>query len=133
MSELLEAMLEGLYLNPLDPRERVLLDGEGNPLAGVTLHHMNPGAWGHNYLHMEEIRGFVKGGARKLMEILIERADQYGATLAGHVKPLPAQAYGLKKMPKRKLIAWYKKFGFEREKFGSRPTDDMIRRPRTAG
>jgi len=129
MSEFLEAMLEGLYLNPMDPRERVLLDAEGNPLAGVTLHHMHE-VWGKNYLHLEEIRSFTKGGARKLMEILAGRADQYGATIGGTVKPLPAQAYGMKKMPKRKLIAWYKRFGFKQERPGG---DEMVRHPRVAG
>jgi len=94
---------------------------------------MHPDAWGHNYLHLEEIRGFVKGGARKLMEILVARADQYGATIGGTVKPLPAQAYGMKKMHKTKLKAWYRQFGFEPETRGVRYSDEMVRRPRVAG
>lgn len=115
-SELLDAMLEGFFSNPFNPREAVLTDREGEPVAGVTIHHMNAANWGPNYIHLEEIRALVPGGGRKAMEILIKRADQYCAVLAGTVKPLPATAYGMKKMPQRKLMDWYRHFGFESER-----------------
>ena len=114
-SELLKAMLEGFFANPFDPREAVLTDREGEPVAGVTIHHLNAALWGLNHIHLEEVRALVPGGGRKMMEILIERADRYCAVLAGTVKPLPAAAYGMKKMPQRKLMDWYRQFGFESE------------------
>lgn len=126
MSKLLEAMLQGLYQNPINPREAVLVREDGEPLAGITLHHMSESAWGHNYLHLEEVRAMMPGGGRALMEILIDRADDNCATIAGTVKSLPAAAYGMKKMPKTKLMAWYKGFGFVQE---SRGSSEIIRRP----
>lgn len=126
MSELLEKMLEGFFGNPINPREAVLVRGDGEPLAGVTLHHMSASAWGPNYLHLEEVRAMSRGGGRAAMEILVDRADENCATIAGTVKPLPAAAYGMKKMSQSKLMAWYKQFGFVPEKKGS---PDIIRRP----
>jgi hypothetical protein len=126
MSKLLEAMLEGFYQNPLNPREAVLVREDGEPLAGVSLRHMNEAAWGPNYLHLEEVRAMMPGGGRKAMEILIERADDLCAIIAGTVKPLPAAPYGMKKMPQRKLMNWYKDFGFVPE---SRGSSEIIRRP----
>lgn len=125
-ADLLDKMLEGFWGNPLNPREAVLVDGAGEPIAGVTLHHMNEAAWGPKYLHLEEVRALKPGGGRAAMELLIERADAYCATIAGTVKPLPAYIYGMKKMPQRKLMAWYKEFGFVPEDPGSH---DIIRHP----
>jgi hypothetical protein len=126
MSKLLDAMLEGFYGNPFNPREAVLVRPDGEPLAGVTLHHMNETAWGPRYLHLEEVRALLPGGGRAAMEILIQRADEQCATIAGTVKPLPAQAYGMKKMHPKKLMSWYKGFGFVPEQPGS---TDIIRPP----
>ncbi len=124
MTQLLEAMLDGLYFNPLNERERVLIRKDGEPLAGVTLHHKDEGAWGKNYLHLEEIRALTPGGGRVLMQLLVDRADKLSATIAGYVKPLPAVAYGMKKMQQKKLMDWYKQFGFKQEGGAN-----IIRRP----
>ena len=117
-SELLDGMLEGFFRNPINPREWVLLDKRGNPLAGVTLHHMNSASWGLNYLHLEEIRAMTKGGGRKAMELLIEHADLLCATIGATVEPLRAAAYKMKKLSKRRLMDWYKDLGFVQERGG---------------
>lgn len=125
-ADLLDKMLDGFFSNPLNPREAVLTDEIGEPVAGVTLHHMNEISWGPRYLHLEEVRAMKPGGGHAVMEILTERADIYCAKIAGTVKSLPAYIYGMKKMPERKLMAWYKEFGFEPERRGS---PDIIRHP----
>jgi hypothetical protein len=127
MSQLLREMYKGMYLNPFDSRELVLYDKRGEPVAGVILRHMSPASWGPNHLHLESIRSMKKGGGRALMEILIDRADQQGATIFGDVKPLKSQVYGMKKMPLKKLKDWYRQFGFQIKR-----GDEMVRLPRQA-
>lgn len=126
-TDLARAMLEGLWRNPIDPREWVLLDKRGNPLAGVILDQVNPSVGGSDYIELVYIRAMKKGGARKLMEILVERADELGATIVGTVKPLRAQAYDMKKMSKRNLLKWYREFGFETD------GDEILREPGVSG
>lgn len=116
MSALLEKMLDGFFQNPINPREAILTDRSGEPLGGVTLHHMDERSWGKNHLHLEEVRALSPGGGRLVMEILIDRADALCATISGTVKSLPAYAYNMKKMPQRKLVNWYKQFGFKTER-----------------
>lgn len=125
MSVLREAMLDGLWVNPLDGRERILSDKKGNPIAGVILWDLDAHSWGPSHLHLEEIRSLKKGGARKLMEILVERADSLGATLSGVAKPLYSPVYK-SKMPIGKLKRWYKEFGFDVE------GDEIRREPKGA-
>lgn len=112
-TDLARAMLEGLYQNPFDPREWILLDKSGEPLSGVQLSQLNPSCWGPNNIHLHFVRAIRKGGGRALMELLVQRADELGATLTGDIKPMRAAAYGMKKMSKQALRKWYRQFGFK--------------------
>jgi hypothetical protein len=127
VSELLREMYRGMYLNPFNPRELVLYDETGDPVAGVTLVHLSPTSWGPGHIYLESIRAMKKGGGRELMEILVDRADQYGVTITGDVKPLKSQVYGMKKMPLKKLKDWYRQFGFQMKR-----GDEMLRLPMEA-
>jgi GNAT superfamily N-acetyltransferase len=83
----------------------------------------------HVYLHELTVLGdgsdHGKGFGTAIMSSFAKEADRRGVTLRGAVQPLKVP--GGKKIPKAKLRAFYKKFGFE--KFGSHP-DSIIRYPK---
>lgn len=123
-----EKLLEGLYYNPLSRGEFVLMDGK-QPVAGFTPHAMSEQHWGPKHVHLEDLRALRKGGGKQLMELICTRADELGITFSGLCKPLDSQVYG-RKMALKKLLAWYKAFGFESQGGNSEHGYDIIRKPR---
>jgi hypothetical protein len=118
-------LVEGAYLNPLYQREWVFMDEE-TPLAGVVLMQV-PHEIIANRVHIAELRAMSKGGGRKAMELITKRADEMGVSL--DLSPVPRRAgFYMKPMTLRKLVAWYKKFGFVLH--GTIRDGYMIRQPK---
>jgi len=111
--DFIKILTEGTLINPLSPNyslQYVFHEGE-EPLALVELDY-KPAIWGPDSVWLAFITALSKGGGRKTMEILIERADRHGITLKGDVVPVKS-GFHKKKYPVRKLVDWYKQFGFK--------------------
>jgi hypothetical protein len=122
---IVDELLEGSFENPLYGREAIFMEGK-EMIAGVVLmqvpHDVIP-----NRVHIAELRAIAKGGGRKVMDLITKRADGLGITL--DLMPVPQRkGYYLKPLTLRKLVAWYRGFGFELQ---GRMTDGyMIRYPK---
>jgi hypothetical protein len=123
--ELIDALFAGTAENPLNPRQRVFMQGR-DPYALVALDLIR---WEPDWIHVSEIYALRRGGGRKALELLVARADALGVTLHLYAQPLEPLYGGGKKagkrMSKRQLKAWYRQFGFE----PTGPVDEMIRYP----
>lgn len=120
------ALAEGAFINPLYESEWIFMDGE-TPLAGVVLVQIPPERVASR-IYIAELRALSKGGGRKAMDLITKRADKIGVSL--DLSPVPRRAgYYLKPMTLRKLVAWYKGFGFELQ--GRMRDGYMIRYPKT--
>lgn len=76
-------------------------------------------------LYLESLRAITRGGGRTTLEAVIEVADKNGINLALFAQPYDANRCTVR-MTKKKLIAWYERFGFEHRTNGF-----MVRRPLT--
>ena len=99
---------QGGIINPLNPRELVFLDGEGDPVIGVELH-----AW-HDGIDLQHIRSFQPGAgsASFVLRTVTEIADEHGVPMMLIAKPT-ATPTGVKGLTKRQLVSWYKRHGFK--------------------
>lgn len=140
-TENVRILTEGAFRNPLYPREWVFMEGD-IPLAGIVLAEigttdMTVSTEGRKLnleakeregrIYLNELRAMSKGGGRKAMNILTERADNLGLTIDLFAQPRRA-GYYLKPLTLRKLVAWYKGFGFKLE--GTMRDGFMVRSPR---
>jgi hypothetical protein len=88
------------YPNPLVSGETVIIDEEGEPLAGLKLT-----SW-QDTARIVDIRALSKGGGKKALTTLCDLADH-------HYAPLSLTAEGYAHVPTAYLIRWYKSHGFE--------------------
>ena len=109
-----------------NPMGRGVLFGVQNDddVVGYTRVELSPMQWGVNIneIHVLEDKTGIGFGDYVLKKIT-DAADQAGILLSLSAVPLSTQG---KKIPKRKLIRFYKKHGFEQEGGG----DLMRRNPR---
>jgi hypothetical protein len=113
---------EGTHDHPFDHRLRIVAGGE---VYGSYQASRDPGR--PNHFYVTDVKALTRGGGRLAMQHLSTMADRHGVSLTGLVKPLEGGA-GVK-MSKAKLHAWYRQFGFERDKSASGP-DFVVRHPR---
>jgi hypothetical protein len=87
------------YPNPFNAREIVVGDA-----VSLEVHEFD------GTVRLVSIRAFTpkQGAGTEVMEKLVELADQLGVTLGLDPVPYHAQV----KIPQRKLIQWYRRFGF---------------------
>lgn len=87
--------------NPDEPAQRLV---NGNVSVGLVTDPTNP-----NTAHIESVRALQTGGGAgsKAMEHIAALADQHGVRLTLHADPLDVAGIG-----SRKLVEWYKRFGF---------------------
>jgi hypothetical protein len=76
-------------------------------------------------LYLESLRAITRGGGKTTLEAVIEVADKNQVNLALFAQPYDANRCTVR-MTKKKLIAWYERFGFEHRTNGF-----MVRRPLT--
>lgn len=124
-----EAFREGGMVNPIDPRELIFSDGEGNPTVGVEL-----SAW-QDGIRLSHIRSFThgQGNASYVLGIITQIADNFEVPITLTPKPT-ATPKGVRGLKKSELTAWYKRNGFKpwpeyqgslrREPFSRRPIGD---------
>lgn len=100
--------------NFIDPRETVI-DNE-------AIVEVRP-QWGKVYLTGLRVVEQKKGTGTRLMTRLTQLADEMGVTLTLNARPLDVPP-GQKKIPQKKLVEFYKRFGFTGR------ASDMARKPR---
>jgi hypothetical protein len=76
-------------------------------------------------LYLESLRAITRGGGKTTLDAVIEVADRNQVNLALFAQPYDANRCTVR-MTKKKLIAWYERFGFEHRTNGF-----MVRRPLT--
>ena len=121
-----QLLAETLY-NPFSPHSEpgfLFMEGD-EPLAEVSLSY-NPNIWG-DMVHIASIHALSKGGGRKVMEMLGERADAIGVTLTGVVRGIKTKLYP-RAWGKKRLVQWYKQFRFVEKPPGS---GHIFRYPKT--
>jgi hypothetical protein len=100
--------------NPINPKD-IIIDGS----VSVEVRNWDGRLWFSSLYSMD--RG--KGNANRVMKKITDIADKYNVTVALDAEPF---GKGSDMLTKRRLIAFYKKFGFKFEK-GEEGFGDMER------
>lgn len=109
---------EGTFENPMNPRERVVKDGEAIGKYAIVPHTSDT-----NHFYLANVHALTRGGGKAALQHLTRQADKHGVTLSLYPVPLAPAGEGVKMTPAN-LGSWYHQLGF-------RPAqgDRMVRTP----
>lgn len=120
------AYVESLFkigmVSPIDPREVVFGVGDGFAIIEPKPYD------DHVYLTAFRVTAQGKGIGGAVMKTLTDLADEHGVTLRLVARPLDVHA-PLKKTPKARLIAFYKRHGFKPDPVYTASSGHMVRTP----